>query len=193
MKERRDGAARNPPPPLLIGGLWSLVVLLSAIGAGAVIGRGVFPTDLGTRMEPLRDRIMGALDRDDPLKAPRPEELKRFDGRFGEHPLATLLHILPGGLFLVLAPLQFSSRIRNRHIAIHRWSGRVLVLAGFVSAVAGLYFGLLMPYAGPPEAAALTPAGFGPQALFVLSVWTGWAMTVGAAELWIGSTAPVGR
>jgi hypothetical protein len=32
---------------------------------------------------------------------------------------------------------------------------------------------------------ALTPAGWGPKAPFVLSVWTGWLLTVGA-ELWIG-------
>jgi len=37
---------------------------------------------------------------------------------------------------------------------------------------------------------ALTPAGFGPRALFVLSVWTGWALSVGAGELWIAYTRP---
>jgi uncharacterized membrane protein len=154
----------------------------------------------------------------------------------------TMLHILPGGLILLLAPFQFSARIRNRHIRFHRWSGRVLVGSAVVSALAGFYFGLRMPYGGAGEAAAivlfgaillaavtravvairrgdvarhrewmirafaaavgiatirvvgmvldvlLTPAGVGPADVFVLSLWTGWTLTLAAAEAWIRYT-----
>jgi len=37
---------------------------------------------------------------------------------------------------------------------------------------------------------ALTPAGLRPPAL-VLSLWTGWVITLGVAEFWIGYTRPV--
>ncbi len=239
-----DRASRKRTPRLLILALWSAVVLLATIGVAAAIGRGAFPADLTTRLEPFRQRVMNALHRDDPLASERAAELERVDRRFAAHPLATLLHVLPGGIFLLLAPFQFSSRIRSRHIQFHRWSGRFLALTGLVATASGLYFGLLMPYGGPAEATAialfggfllaalsrallairrgqvarhrewmirafavaigistvrvvaavvdvaLTPAGFGPPALFVLSVWTGWVITLGGAELWITYTRP---
>jgi len=188
---------------------------------------------------------MDALLRDDPFALERPVELARVDGRFAAHPLLTLVHVLLGGFFLLVAPLQFSARIRTRHIQFHRWSGRILLPAVVVSVLAGLYFGIFIPYGGPGEAAAialfgglflvaicraflairrhqvarhrewmirvfaiaiaistvrvvavvldvaLTPAGFRPPELFVLSLWTGWVITLGVAELWIRYTRPV--
>jgi len=240
-------ATRLRPPFPLIRGLWGGVIVLAAIGVAAAVGRGVFPGDLAAREEPVRQRILQALDRDDPFESQRARELDLVDGRFGAHPAATLLHVLPGAVFLLLAPLQFSARIRGGHLQFHRWSGRLLVLAGFVTALAGLYFGLLMPYGGWSEAIAvalfgglflyalsrallairkhqvarhrewmirafavaigistvrviaaildltLSPAGFAPPVLFVLSIWTGWALTLGAAELWIRHTLERGR
>lgn len=228
-------------------GAWAGVIVLVAIGVAASVGRGVFLGDLATRAEPARQRILQALDRDDPFVLQRARELDLLDGRFGAHPAATRLHILPGAVFLLLAPLQFSSRIRGRYLQFHRWSGRFLVLAGFVTALAGLYFGLFMPYGGRSEAIVvalfgglflyalsrallairrhevarhrewmirafavaigistirvvaaildltLTPAGFAPRAIFVLSLWTGWALTLGGAELWITYAFERGR
>ena len=142
------------PPPFVLRLLWVGVVLLVLVGVGAVVGRGVFPGNFARRADPLRSEVLAALHRQDPLASQRPAELDRFDERFAARPLATMLHILPGGLLLVLAPLQFSSRIRNRNIRFHRWSGRVLVGAVILSALAGLYFGLRVPYGGSGEAAA---------------------------------------
>jgi uncharacterized membrane protein len=235
------------PPVSAIRALWFGVVLLVAVGLASVIGRGVFTPDFATRADPVRQQIFAALHREDPLASQRPEELDRFDGRFGADPFVTMLHILPGGLLMILAPLQFSSRIRNRNIRFHRWSGRLLVGAAIVSAVAGLYFGLLVPYGGFGEAAAtalfggillvsvilavvairrgqvarhrewmirafaivlgismvrvvgtafdvvLTPAGLPPPELFVLSLWTGWSLTLAAGELWIRYTRGAGE
>jgi uncharacterized membrane protein len=210
----------------------------------AAAGRTRFPTDLATRADPFRTRLLASLDRSDPFAPYRPAELAFFDGRFAARPFLTLLHVVPGGLFLALAPLQFSSRIRNRHIGFHRWSGRILVLAGVASTAPAFYFGLLMPYGGTVEAVAIalfgglfvaalgrafvairrkqvdlhrewmirafalaiaistvrvvaaamdmafTPAGLAPRALFAISVWTGWSVTLAAAELWIQRTRP---
>lgn len=237
----RQPVLRLPPVPV-IRALWVGVGLLVAIGLFSVVGRGVFPGDFARRADRGRQQVLSALDREDPLASQRPAELDRFDGRFGAEPLMTMLHILPGGLLLLLAPLQFSSRIRNRHIRFHRWSGRVLVGSAVVSALAGFYFGLLVPYGGLREAAAivlfggilltavtlavvairrgdvarhrewmirafsvvvgitairvvgmvldvaLTPAGVGPADVFVLSLWTGWTLTLAAAEAWIRYT-----
>jgi uncharacterized membrane protein len=242
MNHPRGQPILRLPPVSVVRALWFGVALLVVVGMGATIGRGVFHADFATRADPVRQQILAALHREDPLASTRPEELDRFDGRFGADPFVTMLHILPGGLLLILAPLQFSSRIRSRHIRFHRWSGRVLVGAAIVSALAGLYFGLLMPYGGLGEATAtalfggillvsvilavvairrgqvarhrewmirafaiaigistvrvvggvfdvvLTPAGVPPPELFVLSLWTGWTVTLAAGELWIRYT-----
>jgi len=37
------------------------------------------------------------------------------------------LHINGGTLALLTGPFQFSSRVRNRNLAIHRWTGRVFL------------------------------------------------------------------
>jgi hypothetical protein len=66
---------------------------------------------------------------------------------------------VPGGLFLLLAPLQFSSRLRSRHVALHRWSGRILLPLLVAGALPGVYFGVVKPFGGPGEAVAIVLFG----------------------------------
>lgn len=139
--------------------LWCLVAALVALGVMAAVGRGLNIGDSVTRANPLREQLLHAVNRDDPDPLHRMPELARMDGRFGAHPWITVLHIGPGAFFLVLAPFQFSSRLRRDHIRLHRWSGRLLISAGLVSTMAGLYFGLLMPFGGFTEAAAIALFG----------------------------------
>jgi hypothetical protein len=214
--------------------LWLAVILLVLIGVAAAVGRGLFPGDLAARGEPFRQRIVH-----EPNPALRAVELQRVDSQYGTHRLATYLHIVPGALFLVLAPLQFSTRIRTRHLPLHRWSGRLLLMLALPTVAAGVYFGVLMPYAGLGEAiviglvavlflgslgraviavrrhdvirhrewmlrafavaigisvvrivaavidGTLTPAGFDLRNMFIVSLAAGWAIAIGAAELWI--------
>ena len=124
MSERR-----NRTPPLLSFALWCAVGWLTAVGVVAALARSLYLADFGARLDPVRTQVMDRLDRRDPFAAHRAEELDLFDRRFAAHPIMTRLHILPGGLFLLLAPFQFSPRIRRRHIRFHRWSGRVVMLA----------------------------------------------------------------
>jgi uncharacterized membrane protein len=52
--------------------------------------------------------------------------------------------------------LQFVRRIRARHIAWHRWSGRVLILLGFVVGTSALRMSYTMAIGGANETAATT-------------------------------------
>ena len=222
--------------------LWPTVLVLSLVGVTSGVYRAAFVSDATARAEPVRARILRAFDRTDRLIADRPAELRRFDSRFAAHPFLTLGHVIPGTLFLALAPLQFWAGFRNRHRTLHRWSGRVLLCALVASTVPALYFGLAVPFAGPTESlaiaivatlllisvgrayvsirrgqvarhrawmlrayalalgiasirvigavldVALAPVGIHPATGLVIALWVGWAMTAGAAELWIAHT-----
>ena len=50
------------------------------------------------------------------------------------------MHYLMGTVLVLAWPILFSSRIRTRHRAVHRWTGRVYVSAGFLAGIGGLSF-----------------------------------------------------
>ena len=87
---------------------------------------------------------------------PEPED---FESRYVAHPWLAYLHMTPGVLYLLGAPLQLSQRIRTKHHTLHRRLGRVLVTAALLSVVLALVFGLRFPWGGPVE--ALATAVFG--------------------------------
>jgi uncharacterized membrane protein len=149
--------------------MWGCVIVTLVVGVGAAVGRGLFRGDFAIRADPVRQQMFAALKVTDPFSAQRSAELDRFDGRFAENPRATLLHIVPGGIFLILVPLQFSSWLRRRHVRFHCWCGRLLIVSGLVSTLAGLYFGLVMPYGGPGEVSAIVVFG----GLYVLALSRG--------------------
>jgi len=68
----------------------------------------------------------------------------------------TLLHILPGSLFLTLALFQFMPGIRQKHLQLHRWMGRVLVICGLIIGISALVMSFTMNIGGPNETAATT-------------------------------------
>ena len=79
-----------------------------------------------------------------------------LDTGFARHMLLTLIHILPGGLFLALTPLQFSRTFRQKHLQLHRWSGRLLVICGLIIGTSALIMSYQMNIGGPNETAATT-------------------------------------
>lgn len=233
--------------------VWSAVVLLALLGIAASVGRtysvasGLFGPRPVPALSPLDDWgsrgtgvLIGAPPGSERFRELQPE-LVRFLGKFNRYPATTLLHVVPGALIMLLAPLQFSRRIRARHIRLHRWSGRTIVALAIPMGLSGLFFGLLVPFAGAVEASAV--ALFGafflfavvrgfrairardtrahrewmirmfavalgvsaqrvvgtalllitrepPSAWFGASVWLGFALAAGAAELWIRATRP---
>ncbi|MHA7772472.1 DUF2306 domain-containing protein [Roseibium sp. M-1] len=82
--------------------------------------------------------------------------------------LALYAHIGVAPIALALMPFQFMAGLRNRRPALHRWVGRVYVLAILVSGLAGLQL------AFHSNAQPIAAAGF--AALAVL-----WLVTTGAA------------
>ncbi|NOX83924.1 MAG: DUF2306 domain-containing protein, partial [Alphaproteobacteria bacterium] len=56
--------------------------------------------------------------------------------------LAFVLHISASPIALALGLLQFLPRLRGRYRALHRWTGRIYVLAVLVGGVAALVMAL---------------------------------------------------
>lgn len=79
---------------------------------------------------------------------------------FTEHAAAVYTHIFASIVALVLGPLQFSRRLRERNTALHRWMGRIYLGIGvLVGGLAGLYIAQFA-YGG-----TIARAGFGMLAL----------------------------
>ena len=97
-----------------------------------------------------------------------PEE--EFDQRYVEQAWLAYLHIVPGMVYLFLAPLQLAYRIRSRHYTFHRRLGRVLATAGMISGVFALIFGGLYSFGGLPEASAAVVFGLWFLTCLVLAV-----------------------
>lgn len=79
-----------------------------------------------------------------------------LDSNFAKHRALTMVHILPGLLFMVLGPLQFAGWIRSRHLWFHRWSGRIFVGAGLVIGLSALLMSFKATIGGANETAATT-------------------------------------
>jgi hypothetical protein len=71
--------------------------------------------------------------------------------RFMDYPIITLMHVIPGGIYLAIAPFQFLSRIRSRWLNYHRWAGRFLVSIGLVLGAAALFLALVIPFSATWE------------------------------------------
>ena len=71
-----------------------------------------------------------------------------FERWFAGHRALTLVHVGFGTIFLALAPFQFSTRLRTRHLRLHRWSGRILLVAAVPTVISGFAFAALSPFGG---------------------------------------------
>jgi uncharacterized membrane protein len=137
--------------------LWIAVIFLALIGVAIGVRRTV-------RLVPI---VTHGYRPPAVSSHPRLAQLAAFDDLFAQHPTLTLVHIVPGMLFMVLGPLQFSSRIRARHLRWHRLSGRVFVVCGLVIGISALVMSFGMPAIGGVNQAAATTL-FGTFFLFAL-------------------------
>ncbi|MFY1691659.1 DUF2306 domain-containing protein [Plantactinospora sp. WMMB782] len=65
--------------------------------------------------------------------------------RIGSAPVPVLLHIVSVTVFSVLGAFQFAPGFRRRHRSWHRYAGRLLVVAGLLTALTGLWLTLFLP------------------------------------------------
>jgi uncharacterized membrane protein len=61
-----------------------------------------------------------------------------FKARFAHYPVKAYLHIIPGGIALILGAVQFSRKLRSRHPALHRRTGLIYVTCVILGATGAL-------------------------------------------------------
>jgi uncharacterized membrane protein len=117
--------------------LWSIVLFLVLIGVAIVVRRTshLFSPSPGAAGFPEAAAVEPAFARQRPL---------------------ILMHIIPGLLFVVLGPLQFVRRLRNRRPSLHRWMGRVVLVSGFVTGGTALVMNPKLAIGGANQVAATT-------------------------------------
>jgi uncharacterized membrane protein YozB (DUF420 family) len=78
----------------------------------------------------------------------RPPGSDTFEARYVAAPWLAYLHIIPGVLYLLGAPLQLHRGFRERHFEVHRVMGRIILPAGIISGVFALAFGIPFSFGG---------------------------------------------
>ena len=74
--------------------------------------------------------------------------------RYNAVPYVTLLHVVPGMVFLLLAPVQLVPRFRSRRAGIHRRMGYLLLALAVPFAATGFYLSIRDPFFGVVGASA---------------------------------------
>ena len=72
-------------------------------------------------------------------------EITPANARFFASPLPVVVHIVSSSLFAILGAFQFSAGFRRRWPRWHRVAGRLLVLAGLLVGLSGLWMTLFYP------------------------------------------------
>jgi uncharacterized membrane protein len=115
----------------------ALVILLALVGIISVVGRFVSVVRF------LSDPSVVDTQAEDPHLTGF-----GFNQRYYAHPYLTLVHIVPGFLFMTLGPMQFMAAIRNRWLNFHRWCGRIYLVASLVGVLSALVFVPMLPVFG---------------------------------------------
>jgi len=126
--------------------VWSAVMVLVLIGVAIVVRRTaqLVPLLINGYRPPaaVADGAAGSF--------------AALDDLFARYPALMLIHILPGLLFVVLGPLQFSQTLRKRQLRWHRRNGRIVLVCGLVIGVSALVMSVGMPAIGGVNQAAAT-------------------------------------
>jgi hypothetical protein len=120
---------------------WILIVPLSLMGVAGAMGH-ILDTIIRTGSDPvIRDTNVLLFG----------EDFFKHWLRFRTYEVSRMLHMLPGTVFMLLAPLQFMPRIRSRHPRLHRWLGRIALSCTLMLIPTGFIFAFRHPYIGFQE------------------------------------------
>jgi uncharacterized membrane protein len=136
----------------LVRFVWIAVIFLALIGFAVALRRAVVLLSPAAAAGGARNNPAAALD-----------------AHFVAQRALTLAHVIPAMLFMILGPLQFVKGLRAEHATLHRWSGRIFLLASAAVGITGLRMALGKTVGGMDEKAAVILFG----TFFLLALATG--------------------
>ena len=93
-----------------------------------------------------------------------------FQARFAQIPLFAAFHVVGSGLALLIGGFQFLPRFRARHLKVHRWLGRIYLLAVLIGGIGSLAL------ARQAHGGLVSELGFGMLGtLWLISGWQAYA------------------
>ena len=116
--------------------IWIIVIVLALIGITAAVRRALI--------------IENVIPSFSPPKYPG------FDSGFSKHPALTLIHIIPGALFMILGPLLFIRKIRNRNLVAYKWIRTAYFICAYIVGISALAMSYTVSIGGVNETAATT-------------------------------------
>ena len=126
--------------------LWTCIVFLTFIGVAVATRRTVV----------LLPVILHGYQ---PMAPPSNAVAAQFvplDDLFAHYPILTLIHIIPGLLFMILGPFQLSAGIRARYPKFHRVNGRIFLACATIVGISALVMSFGMPAIGGVNQATAT-------------------------------------
>jgi hypothetical protein len=133
--------------------LWGITIFLVLIGIGIVTHRLLVlssPAKFATSRSPVPDDC------------------------FAAHPILTRIHIIPGLLFMLFAPLQLIKRLRSRYPRVYRFTSYIVLVSGLIIGTTALIMGFIMAIGGITETLAVTVYGV----LFLFSLIKAYSHTI---------------
>ena len=149
---------------------WWVVAALAVLGTASAVTRTIAVTRVlggapAAELSPLDAAnqrrvaaLFGATEGSEYYRA-IDRDMRDASAKYNALPITMLLHVVPGAIFLLLAPLQLSTPLRRRYVVVHRSLGYALLLLAIPFAITGLYIAVRDPMFGPVGAAAAVIAG----------------------------------
>ncbi|HEY1483577.1 MAG TPA: DUF2306 domain-containing protein [Candidatus Acidoferrum sp.] len=126
--------------------LWTGVIFLAVIGVAVAV----------RRMVVLLPVILHGYRPPPPPPNPVAAQFVLLDDFFAHYPILTLIHIIPGLLFMISGPFQFSAALRTGYPKFHRVNGRIFLVCAAIVGVSALVMSVGMPAIGGVNQAAAT-------------------------------------
>ena len=116
--------------------IWTVVIILALIGIAAAIRRILIVENV--------------------ISSYAPPKYPGFDSGFSRHRALTLLHIIPGSLFMITGPLLFFKKIQRNYINAFKWIKRSYFICAYVVGISALAMSYTVSIGGANETAATT-------------------------------------
>jgi hypothetical protein len=127
-------------------GVYIVLALLTLIGIAIVARRTL-------NLIPV---LVNGYHPSKPASNPQLQALANLDDIFAHYPLLTLIHIIPGLVFILAGPFQFIKSISLKYPKWYYTSRRTFLISGFVVGVTAFIMSVAMPSIGGFNQAAAT-------------------------------------